>query len=49
MDGIVDRDTLAAALDKEVGAAQGFIHRTYRTWCVDNPELVRWYIYIQNA
>ena len=34
-------EQLHEALTKEVGEAEGFLHKTYREWCIDNTELVR--------
>ena len=33
-------EQLHEALTKEVGEAEGFMHKTYREWCIDNTCLL---------
>ena len=38
--GISNQDELAAALQKELGQAAGYLDLKYREWCIQHPDEV---------
>ena len=45
--GISNQDELAAALQKELGQAAGYLDLKYREWCIQHPDEVLSKTYLQ--
>ena len=45
--GISNQDELAAALQKELGQAAGYLDLKYREWCIQHPDEVFSNVYLQ--